>query len=65
MKDKALELVFSTKFLILIVVTIFLLVGKVSESTWMETVLIVAGLRTASQVLDKHTAMKGKLGNKK
>lgn len=53
-KTKILEYLFSTKVFILATATAFLYMDKVSESTWMETVLIIGGLRTASQVVMKH-----------
>lgn len=51
-------MLFSTKVFILMSATLFLVIGKISESTWMETVLIVGGLRTAAQVMGQHIESK-------
>lgn len=59
LKDKIIDLFFSSKMLVLVLATVFLLVGKIGEVTWMEIALVITGLRTASQVMFKHIESKG------
>lgn len=47
---KTLENLASTKTYIIIASTVFFYIGKLSEGTWQETMLIVAGLRAATDV---------------
>lgn len=47
---KTFENMVSVKFYILIISTIFLYIGKLSENLWQETVLVVAGLRAVNEV---------------
>lgn len=58
MKKKIIDIVFSTKVFTIVIATVFLYIGKLSENAWMETVLIIGGLRTASQIMDKHIESK-------
>lgn len=47
---KSMENMVSVKFYILIISTVFLYIGKLSENLWQETVLVVAGLRAVNEV---------------
>ena len=47
---KVLEVATSVKFWILVTTTVFFYLGKLSESTWQETMLVVAGLRAVNEV---------------
>jgi len=58
MKKKLVDLFLSLKFFIFAAATFSLYFGKVSETIWMETVLIVGGLRTAAQVMSQHIESK-------
>lgn len=47
---KTVENFVSVKFYILVVSTVFFYIGKLSEGTWQETMLVVAGLRAVNEV---------------
>ncbi len=47
---KTLQNITSIKFYILVISTIFFYIGKLSEGTWQETVLAIAGLRAVNEV---------------
>jgi len=58
MKDKLINMFLSVKTFIFLTATAFLWAGKITETTWMETVLVVGGLRAFSEVALSHIESK-------
>lgn len=43
----------ATKTFILLCATIFICIGKIDQTTWMQTVLVIAGIHATSDYMNK------------